>query len=335
MTLSALGLDIGGANVKVAHSLGTASLQPFELWKSPAGLTGVLRDVLARQPAFDCLAVTMTGELCDCFATKREGVAAILDAVTAVAGKFPVRIWRTDGRLVDVATAKATPLQTAAANWLALAEYVGRYLPEEPGLLIDVGSTTTDIVPLDSGRPIPLGRTDLERLRSGELVYTGVRRTPVCAILGSEGAAEWFATTQDVYLLLGRLPEDRADRQTADGRPATRAAAHGRLARMLCSDSEGLSEAETMALASRVASRQIDQVRAAVGSVAARLPGPPRGIVVAGSGEFLAREALRGDTGLNGVPIFSLAERLGPEISRAACAYALAVLASERIPMPL
>jgi hypothetical protein len=157
----------------------------------------------------------------------------------------------------------------------------------------------------------------------------------VCAILGSEGAAEWFATTQDVYLLLGRLPEDRADRQTADGRPATRAAAHGRLARMLCSDSEGLSEAETMALASRVASRQIDQVRAAVGSVAARLPGPPRGIVVAGSGEFLAREALRGDTGLNGVPIFSLAERLGPEISRAACAYALAVLASERIPMPL
>jgi (4-(4-[2-(gamma-L-glutamylamino)ethyl]phenoxymethyl)furan-2-yl)methanamine synthase len=334
MTLSALGLDIGGANVKVAHSLGTASLQPFELWKNPASLAGVLRDLLARQPAFDCLAVTMTGELCDCFATKREGVAAILDAVTASAGRYPVQVWRTDGRLVDVATAKATPLQTAAANWLALAEYVGRYLPEEPGLLIDVGSTTTDIVPLDSGRPIPLGRTDLERLRSGELIYTGVRRTPVCVLLGSEGAAEWFATTQDVYQLLGRLPEDQADRQTADGRPATRAGAHARLARMLCSDSEGLPEAETVTLATKVASLQIDQVRAAIGRVAVRLPSPPRGIVVAGSGEFLAREALRGHPSLSALPILSLAERLGPEISRAACAYALAVLASERIQMP-
>jgi hypothetical protein len=258
-------------------------------------------------------------------------VAAILDAVTAVAGKYPVQVWRTDGRLVDVARAKATPLQTAAANWLALAEYVGRYLPHGPGLLIDVGSTTTDIVPLDGGRPIPLGRTDLERLRSGELVYTGVRRTPVCALLRSEGAAEWFATTQDVYLLLGRLPEDRADRQTADSRPATREGAHGRLARMLCSDSEGLSEAETAALATRVANLQIDQVRAAIGRIAARLPGPPRGIVVAGSGEFLAREVLRADTSLSSVSIWSLAEKLGPEISGAACAYALAVLASERI----
>jgi probable H4MPT-linked C1 transfer pathway protein len=334
MTVSALGLDIGGANVKVAHSFGAASLQPFELWKNPAGLTGILREMLARQSAFDCLAVTMTGELCDCFATKREGVSAILDAVACLGGSYPIGVWRTDGRLVDVATAKATPLQTAAANWLALAEYVGRYVPEGPGLLIDVGSTTTDVVPLDCGKTIPLGRTDLERLRCGELVYTGVRRTPVCALLGSAGAAEWFATTQDVYVLLGRLPEDPEDRQTADGRPATRAGAQARLARMLCSDIEGLTEAETVALAIKVVKLQIEQVRAAVGRVATRLPTPPRIIVVAGSGEFLAREALRSDAGLTGVPILSLSERLNPEISRAACAYALAVLASERIHMP-
>jgi probable H4MPT-linked C1 transfer pathway protein len=335
MTVSALGLDIGGANVKAAHSSGAASLQPFELWKNRDGLTSVLRELLARQPAFDCLAVTMTGELCDCFATKREGVAAILDAVVAVGIECPICVWRTDGRLVDVATAKATPLQTAAANWLALAEYVGRYVPEGSSLLIDVGSTTTDIVPLDAGSPAPLGRTDVERLRSGELVYTGARRTPVCAILGSAGVAEWFATTQDVYLLLGWLPEDAEDRQTADGRPATRAGARARLARMLCSDIEGMSEAETVTLAMKVANLQIDQMRAAIESVAARLPCPPHKIFVAGSGELLAREALRGDTGLDGVPILSLTETLSPEISRAGCAYALAVLASERIHPPL
>ena len=273
----------------------------------------------------------MTGELCDCFATKREGVTRILDAVVTVAGKCLVRVWQNDGCFVDVATAKTTPLQTAAANWLALAEYASRYLPDGAGLLIDIGSTTADIVPIHRGRPVPLGRTDIERLRCHELVYTGVRRTPVCALLGAEGAAEWFATTLDVYLLLGNLPEDFADGQTADGGPATRQAAHARLARMLCSDSEALSEREARMLATRVSTMQIELLRRAVANVGAGVPSRPSGVMLAGSGEFLAREVLRGIDSLRETTVISLSERLGLEVSKAACAYALAVLASERI----
>src|SRR5947208_2344005 len=74
-------------------------------------------------------------------------------------------------------------LRTAAANWLATAVWAGRFAPEGAALLIDAGSTTTDIVPLWNGRPMPLGLTDPDRLRTGELVYTGARRTPVCALL--------------------------------------------------------------------------------------------------------------------------------------------------------
>jgi hypothetical protein len=247
------------------------------------------------------------------------------------AGERPVHVWQNNGCFVDLATAKTTPLQTAAANWLALAEYGARYLADGSGLIIDIGSTTTDIVPIHRGSPIPLGRSDIERLRCQELVYTGIRRTPVCALLGAEGAAEWFATMLDVYLLLGNLPDDPADTQTADGGPATRRAAHARLARMLCSDSEALSEREAMMLATRVSTAQIELLRRAVLNVAARLPSRPSAVMLAGSGEFLAREVLRGIDSLAEVTMISLSGRLGVEVSKAACAYALAVLATERI----
>src|SRR5262245_44794516 len=131
-------LDIGGANLKAACPDGTARLKPFALWKDPGGLTAALRTLLGELPPVDQLAVTMTGELCDCFETKRQGVPAILDSVEAVAEGWPVLVWRTDGELVSPAEARATPLQTAAANWLALATYVGRLAPTGPALLIDI-----------------------------------------------------------------------------------------------------------------------------------------------------------------------------------------------------
>jgi probable H4MPT-linked C1 transfer pathway protein len=330
MPVSVLGLDIGGANLKIAHSSGTAALEPFELWKHPNALLDVLRTQMDLQPPFELLAVTMTGEICDCFTTKREGVAAILDSVTRLAAHHPVLVWQTDGQLVDVATAKSRPIRTAAANWSALAHYAGRYVPKGSGLLIDIGSTTTDIVPLAEGKPATAAQSDLERLRCHEMIYTGVRRTPVCALLGAEGAAEWFATTLDVYLLLGLIAEDANDRRTADGRPATRVAAQARLARMLCADSEELSEAATNALAVQVSKRQIELIRRATTMVASTLQSPLCGIVLAGSGEFLARATLEADRSLKLPPVISLAEQLGSELSNVACAYAIAVLAAEK-----
>src|SRR6516162_87651 len=131
-----VGLDIGGANLKVAHANGTALLQSFELWKNPAGLADALRGLLSRLPAHDGLAVTMTGELCDCFESKRQGVNAILDAVEAVRGSAPVLVWQTDGQFVTLPTARERPEHTAAANWLALATFTGRFAPSGYALLI-------------------------------------------------------------------------------------------------------------------------------------------------------------------------------------------------------
>jgi probable H4MPT-linked C1 transfer pathway protein len=317
--VTVLGLDIGGANLKAAVANDVAVSQPFALWKNPVGLAKALRTLLADLPRFDALAVTMTGEFCDCFETKRQGVQAILDAVAAAAGPTAVRVWQTTGRFMDLGGARANPLPCAAANWLALATFAGRFAAEGPVMLIDVGSTTTDIVPLQDGQPAPRSRTDTERLRCKELVYTGVRRTPLCALLGDTHAAELFATSLDAYLVLGRVVEDASDRNTADGRPATRAAAHDRLARMIGADRESCTANDVLAIARRAHEEQTRLIGEALAGRSFH------SVILAGEGEFLARDALADFSG----PIISLASRLGPKVSEASCAYAVAMLASE------
>jgi probable H4MPT-linked C1 transfer pathway protein len=339
--LSVLGVDIGGANLKAAHSSGTAKLQPFSLWKRPQDLAEVLRALLCQMPAFDQLAVTMTGELCDCFATRREGVLAILDAAELAAAGRPIRIWCCQeehnqeagavamhaGSFAAPKQVRHAPLTAAAGNWLALATFVARFVEQDPGLLVDIGSTTSDIIPLAAGSPAPRGHNDRERLRWGELVYTGVRRTPVCALLQGRTAAELFATTLDVYLLLENLPEDQGT-DTADGRSATREHAHARMARMLCDDGDTCPHEETLRLAHRAARVQEGLLRRALGQVIGLLGMPPQTLILAGTGEFLARRVLVERMGL-APAIVSLADRLGPALSDNACAYAVAVLAAE------
>lgn len=185
------------------------------------------------------------------------------------------------------------------------------------------------MIPLLHGKPVPQGRTDPERLQSGELVYTGIRRTPLCALLGGGCAAELFATTLDVYLVLGMMPEAPEDRDTADGRPATKEAAHARLARMLCADLETSTPDQRRKLAERVLLRHVQLLGSAVERVASRLSDPLSAIVLAGSGEPLAELGLKEQASVASVPRVSLTQRLGQGASCVGCAYALAMLAAE------
>lgn len=375
-----LGLDIGGANLKASDGKGFIVSRPFPLWKHPERLAETLAALLAEAPPADALAVAMTGELADCFTTKSEGVAAILAAVDQAAPRRRVRVYLTDGRWASPQEALVQPLLAAASNWHALARYAGRFVPAAASLLVDVGSTTTDIIPLLDGRPAAQGATDPQRLIEGELVYTGVLRSPLCAVVdrlpwrgGScPVAQEFFATVRDAYLLLGELPESPEDRDTADGRPATAAAAHDRLARSICADRTLVSRTEAEQMAAAVFDAHSRLVAAAIQQVASRLTSPPNTIILSGSGEFLARRALaqldwfpstrsralrnrpprshalrgiaRSDaprprnlsqaSDLSNLPtVISLSDQLGSDASRAATAHALALLAAESNPL--
>ncbi|MEX0611597.1 MAG: hypothetical protein WD229_05725, partial [Pirellulales bacterium] len=191
-----------------------------------------------------------------------------------------------------------------------------------------------DIIPFADGRPRPQGLNDTDRLFAGELVYTGVVRTPVCAItrfLPWRGAqcpvaAELFATAADAYVLLGELPEEPTVNQAADGRPLTREFSRERMARMVCADAAAFSDADAVLSAAAVRNAQAAQVRAAVLRIIANMV-PPECIVLSGCGEFLARLAV-GDI-LPGARRVSLQEQLGGAASACAPAHALAVLARE------
>jgi probable H4MPT-linked C1 transfer pathway protein len=327
MAADSLGLDIGGANLKAATSDGGALSRRFELWKHPEQLPQELAKIAAELPCDGPVAVTMTGELCDCFETKRDGVRYILASAVEVFGEPRIRVWSTAGQFVTIAQANESPMRVAAANWHALATFAGRFAPIGPAILIDIGSTTTDVIPLLDGKPVPTRLTDPERLESRELVYTGVRRTPVCAFMGPRGAAELFATTHDVYLLLGLIPEDPSDLSTADGRPATVDNAHARLARMLGGDIEITGRTDTIVLAKRVFGSQRLLIADALDRVTSRLRKKPRVLILSGAGEFLAQRSL--DYLESKLPRLSIGERLGPQLSQAACAYALAILSVE------
>ena len=255
--MSILGLDIGGANIKAADPAGRTQCQPFAIWKHPEQLAAEIEFLCREFPETTSLAVTMTAELADCFATKAEGVRFILDQVEAAAGQRSCRVWTTAGQFISCDTARQQPMLVAAANWHALATWVGRHqVPSScrSALLIDIGTTTTDMIPLIDGVPAPIGRTDVTRLQCGELSYSGVKRTPLCAIAHSvpfrEGycslSAELFATTLDAYLLLGDIAENEHDLETANGKPAIMSAAQDRIARLLCGDRDEISMDEAV-----------------------------------------------------------------------------------------
>ncbi|MGH7702503.1 MAG: hydantoinase/oxoprolinase family protein [Gemmatimonadales bacterium] len=331
------GWDIGGVNTKVARVTAAAdSARPlrvatraYEIQRDPERLPRILREMASAigSGPEDLHAVTMTAELSQFFLTKRAGVSFVLEAVSEALPPENCRVFATDGRFLSLAEAGADPMAVAASNWAATARWVARTSPD--ALLIDTGSTTTDLIPIVGGEVAALGRTDPERLASGELVYTGAVRTPVEAVAqevwvrdASVGvSAEGFALTGDVYLWLDRLPEEAYDVPTPDGRPATRQYAGVRLARVICGDREMLEDAEITRIASSIAQAQVRRIGEAAARVRERHP-TLREAVVCGLGDFIAMEGAQ----YAGLRPTRLADHLGADTSRVAPAAAVAML---------
>lgn len=330
-----LALDIGGANLKIADGRGYAQSYQLALWRERHKLGQQIRTAISEAPASDHLAVTMTGELADCFESKAVGVAFILNAIASGCDNRHMRVYLADGRMVTPQVAVTMPQLVAASNWHALARFAGRYARQGTALHIDVGSTTCDVIPIVNGQPAAIGKTDTERLLSGELVYTGVERSPVCGVvhyLPYRGQTcpvchELFAATRDVYVLLGELPEDLTNTETSDGQPLTKGASRLRMARMVAADGDEFNHRDAVAAAQSVWDAQSSQLASAIAKVRGRLTGSPQKIILSGHGEFLARTALA--LVAEQAPVLSLSSELGSDISRSAPAHALAVLARE------
>jgi len=304
-TEAVLGWDIGGAHLKVAAVDGGGRVVrvrsfPCMLWLGLEHLDRAIAAALAAMPRSRLHALTMTGELADVFRDRSEGVRSIIARFTRQVPAERVRIYAGPAGFLAPQRAVRQTAAVASANWVASAELVASRLRD--ALFVDIGSTTTDIVPIRAGRLITRALNDADRLACEELVYSGVVRTPVMAFaprIAFDGQwipamAEYFATTADVYRLTGELPRDADQLPAADnGGKRVRDSAR-RLARMIGRDLDHAPLALWQRCARALARLQLAQIQQACERARARVgSGSRASLVGAGTGRFLAKKLAR------------------------------------------
>jgi probable H4MPT-linked C1 transfer pathway protein len=347
--VNVIGLDIGGANTKIAfvrtengivEEVKTA-IKYFPVWKDPENLASVLltlKKKVGGTSKLDGIGLTMTAELSDAFQTKREGVNHILSCAAQSFAGVPIFVLGIDATLRSIDAAKAEPLEVAAANWAATGWLVSQLI--KTCVVIDVGSTSTSIIPVVDGRISAAGKTDLDKLMLGELVYTGGLRTNVAAIVSSiplrggvaRVSSELFSLSGDVHLVLGNVTSEEYTTETADGRGKTRTEALSRLARVVCADTEMLTEEEIVQIARYVHGRQIEQVAEGLNQVYSRirmLTTAEVPVVVTGLGkDFIARTAAQK---IGAKEIVDLGTLMRKDIATASPAVGIALMVASKL----
>jgi (4-(4-[2-(gamma-L-glutamylamino)ethyl]phenoxymethyl)furan-2-yl)methanamine synthase len=303
---SVIGWDVGGAHVKAARlqagRIVDAAQWACPLWQGLDRLDAVLDAARTRWPDLDAHAhaVTMTGEMVDLFEHREQGVERIAAAL-AVALPSP-RFFAGDAAWPGAVEAASRWQHIASANWLATARHTARALPSHEGVLVDIGSTTTDLIAFRRGHVVTESRSDAHRLATGELVYHGVVRTPLCALarrIDWKGVAhnvmnEFFATTADVYRLTGELDPAHDQHPCADNAAKDERHTRARLARMIGLDERDGSAAQWQRFALAWRDAQLAELHEQLARVVAQHDlGAGAVIVAAGCGAFLVPKLRR------------------------------------------
>lgn len=312
-----LGLDIGGANTKASSPDGCYARSVYlPLWKD-SRLEDILFKIKEDCPDVEKVAVVMTGEGADSFLEKRLGVRYIKQKVESVFDD--VYYLSIDGTFEkDITDEK----KFFSANWIA--SVIKLMELEEDFLFIDMGSTTTDIIPVIDGR-ICSRKTDFERLLDGTLIYIGALRTDVSTmaekvkILSRDRycpiAKERYAQMADVYNILGSIKEKDYICETPDGKGRSIEDSKRRLARIVCCDLEDLEDCDVVHIADEIKMVEINMLSDGINKILNKKEWDSRieNIFIAGSGEFVVRDALKRVKDLYNIN--SLAEIFGDEIS--------------------
>ncbi|HEV2899510.1 MAG TPA: hydantoinase/oxoprolinase family protein [Pseudaminobacter sp.] len=332
------GFDVGGAHLKVTRAengrIVEAATILMPLWLGLDNLTSALREASAVYAGADLNTFTMTGELSDIFPSRDEGVASLLKLISQHFPSGDNLIYAGRSGFVGAGQAARLGGDVASANWHATASLVAKLVGD--ALFVDMGSTTTDIIPVRDGAVAGEGYSDAERLMTGELVYTGFTRTFLFGIASSAPVRgqltplmnEYFASIADAHRIMGVLDEKDDKHPSADGKEKTPEASMARLARMVGRDAADLSPAEWRDVARWFSERQLRMIHDAAFRVAGKLADDTP-IVAAGAGRWQIRRlaARMGRRFIDFADIIPADDAVRNEASSAAPAAAVALLA--------
>lgn len=271
---------------------------------------------------------SITAELSDAYATKREGILHVVSSLQTAFPGATIFIFTVEGTFKTPGEIEHNPLAAAAANWVATGQWVADRHPD--CILIDIGSTTVDIIPIRSGKIASHGRTDLQRLLNHELVYTGVLRATIPSIshavpYGGKKCPisfEKFATMADVHLILNHISEDKYTSETADGRAPTLENSYARLARIVCADLEEVTHEDVQIFARFLHKKQVRLIANAIKEVISQLPSHLPFVLTGLGANILGTPACKKIAPDR--PRILLAEELGNELDPISSAYAVA-----------
>jgi len=337
------GWDIGGAHLKVARCDPNGQLLEIKQFLCPLwqGLDKLEQAIKTVQDELnnhnDIAAITMTGELVDLFPNRETGVAEILDCVTRLISAKQCHVYAGEKDWLSVNDAKREWSYVASRNWQASANFAASNIHN--GLFVDIGSTTCDIIPIVSQQVVATGYDDHHRQISRELLYTGTIRTPLIALTSVAPfngqlislAAEVFATTGDIWVLLNQLNTDAIQDNSADGQSWHKTNCARRIARLLGTDATDDDLATWQQLAQWFAQQQIHQITNAMLQVLSCQPNQVQPTIIgAGIGRFIIKQCAT-QLGYNYIDFASLTDSKQSSAADHAPAVAVALLAWQEL----
>ncbi|OED30070.1 hydantoinase/oxoprolinase family protein [Methanosphaera sp. WGK6] len=269
-----MGLDIGGANtdcviIDINDKHEIKSIQEYKeylpMWKDNEKLQECLIKLYDNDSEIEVICVSMTAELADSYTSKTEGVLDISKKVIETFSEKIVKFVTFNG-LKSYDEILKNPLDAAAANWIGTVNAI-KYIKNNC-IFMDMGSTTTDIIPLKNRTEIASGHSDTERLGTGELVYTGMLRTNLATIvhevpvknIPTSVSSELFTISADIHRILEHITEEEYTCTTPDGKNKDLTSCKRRLCRLICADLDTLTDEEIINITKYIYEKQVEQV---------------------------------------------------------------------------
>ena len=264
-----LGWDIGGANTKICvfdskYNIIECVSKNIHIWENFEDIKYLFHNICAKYKDFEIVNyITITAESCDNFISRADGIINILEICNKnMCGQ--VLYYLNNNTYAYYERAKKDPYKLFSTNWMLTYSFLNK--SEKFNLLLDIGSTTTDII--YKNMKINNNITDFHRLSNKTLLYAGVVRTPISMLFDKVFLNdkyvplinEVYSTTGDIFTITNDIFLENTEYLGADNLAYTKKNSLIRLARNIGIDYEEKIETNITKVAENLKTLIIEKI---------------------------------------------------------------------------